>query len=61
MNIICILHYDRTSNQTNLSLINPDGTVIIPDIYQYLGGDFDYISVEYESGWEEGDVPDDFI
>lgn len=42
-------------------LINPDGTVIIPDIYQYLGGDFDYISVEYESGWEEGDVPDDFI
>lgn len=28
MNIICILHYDRTLNQTNLSLINPDGTLI---------------------------------
>lgn len=42
-------------------LINPDGMVVIPDIYQYLWGDFDYISVEYESGWEETETPDTFI
>lgn len=41
--------------------IRPDGTVVVLDLQSFISNDFGAFDVVYVAGWEEDDVPDDFI